>query len=157
MVNDQEVEKSLMHMKIIWFAMLISLAIYLLIGILAGPNIRLSIDQEMLGMLRMIFYVLSFIALIAAGFVRNVILTRRDQTIPTREISGQTALQRYQTATVVSLAMSEFVGICGLVAFFLGKSSTDLYILIAVSAAAMFIYRPNKVDLINLMQEQRRV
>jgi hypothetical protein len=39
---------------------------------------------------------------------------------------------------IVSLAMTESVGIYGLVLFFLGKNTMDLYLLIAVSAVAMF-------------------
>jgi len=61
-------------------------------------------------------------------------------------------LQKYSAATIVALAMSESIGVYGLILFFLGKNSTDLYLLILISAAAMVIYRPRKDEMLNLVQ-----
>jgi hypothetical protein len=52
----------------------------------------------------------------------------------------------------VALAMSESVGVYGLILFFLGKNSRDLYLLILVSAAAMVVYRPRKDEVLSLVQ-----
>jgi hypothetical protein len=51
--------------------------------------------------------------------------------------------------------MSESIGVYGLILFLLGKNSTDLYLLILVSAAAMVMYRPRKEEMLNLVQESR--
>jgi hypothetical protein len=56
---------------------------------------------------------------------------------------------------IISLALCESVGIYGLVLFFLGKNTMDLYLLLGVSAAAMIYYRPRKDELLNLLQEIR--
>ncbi len=49
--------------------------------------------------------------------------------------------------------MSEGIGILGLVPFFLGKNPLDLYLLLFVSAAAMFMYRPSREELITLSRK----
>lgn len=54
---------------------------------------------------------------------------------------------------IVALTMSETMGIFGLVLFLLGKNSVDLYLLVAVSAAAMIMYRPRKEEVIVLARE----
>jgi len=48
---------------------------------------------------------------------------------------------------IVSLALSESIGIYGLVLFLLGDSFQTLYIFISISALAMFFYRPKREDL----------
>ena len=60
------------------------------------------------------------------------------------------AVSKYIAAMIVSLAMSETIGIYGLVLFMLGKNTMDLYLLIFISAAAMFYYRPQKEKIIEL-------
>ena len=47
----------------------------------------------------------------------------------------------------VSLALSEFIGIMGLVLFFLGDNFQVLYTFMAISALAMFFYRPRREEL----------
>lgn len=49
--------------------------------------------------------------------------------------------------------MSETIGIYGLVLFMLGKNTMDLYLLISISAAAMFYYRSQKEKIIELAKE----
>ena len=61
-------------------------------------------------------------------------------------------LPKYSIAVIASLAMSESIGIYGLVLFLLGKNAMDLYLLVGISAAAMFYYRPKKDELLNLCQ-----
>jgi hypothetical protein len=48
---------------------------------------------------------------------------------------------------VVSLALSESIGIYGLVLFFLGESFRTLYIFLGISALAIFLYRPKREEL----------
>ncbi len=40
--------------------------------------------------------------------------------------------------------MSEAIGIFGLFLFFMGRNLMDLYLLIGLSAVAMFLYRPRR-------------
>jgi hypothetical protein len=48
---------------------------------------------------------------------------------------------------VASLALSESIGVYGLVLFFLGESFRTLYIFIGISALAMLLYRPKREEL----------
>ena len=48
---------------------------------------------------------------------------------------------------IVSLALSEFIGIMGLVLFFLGDNFQVLYTFMAISAIAMLFYRPKRQEL----------
>lgn len=64
-------------------------------------------------------------------------------------------LQKYISAMMVALALSESIGIFGFVLFLLGKNALDLYILIAVSAAAIVAYRPKRDELLDLAREEQ--
>jgi hypothetical protein len=55
---------------------------------------------------------------------------------------------------MISLALCESVGIFGFVLFLIGKNALDLYILVALSATAMFIYRPKKDELLARLREE---
>ncbi len=48
---------------------------------------------------------------------------------------------------LLSLALSESIGIYGLVLFFLGDSFQTLYIFIGISALGMFHYRPKREEI----------
>jgi hypothetical protein len=48
--------------------------------------------------------------------------------------------------------MSEAIGIYGLILFLLGKNQNDLYLLTALSAAAMTLYFPKKEEVVNLAE-----
>lgn len=152
MISDQELDRGLLTLKIIWLAMLVSLVFYLFVGLYVGTNIQSSINEDSLDILRVILYMLSFAILMATKFVRRLILEGKHQYRPTGT-SQTSALQRYLTAMIVALTMSETMGIFGLVLFLLGKNSVDLYLLVAVSAAAMIMYRPRKEEVIVLARE----
>jgi hypothetical protein len=82
-------------------------------------------------------------------------MSGRSQVSQPAQVWKFLALQKYSAATIVALAMSESIGIYGLVLFFLGKNPTDLYLLILVSAAAMLVYRPRKDEMLSLVQTGR--
>ena len=155
MMTDQELNKGLLTLKVIWSAMLMSLAIYLFVGLQIAANVQSSMTDETFGMLKMVLYIIALAILIVTRYVRKLILSGKGQNrLPTRA-TRHPALQTYTTATILALAMSESIGIFGLVLFFLGKNPMDLYLLILVSAAAMFMYRPSKEELLTLSREMR--
>jgi len=155
MMTEQELDKRLMTLRIIWFALLMSLAIYLFVGIRVGTNVQSSINEETLGILRTILYAMAFAILIATRYIRKLTMSGKNQVSQPAQDLKYLALQKYSAATIVALAMSESIGIYGLILFFLGKNSTDLYLLILISAAAMVMYRPRKDEMLNLVQESR--
>ncbi len=151
MITDQELDKGLLTLKMIWFAMLLSLAIYLFVGLYGGMELRPSMDKETLGIFRILLYAFAFITLIITRFVRRLILSGKGQGKPATPPFRHSALQRYTTATVIALTMSDSIGIYGLLLFFLGKNSTDLYLLLLISAAALWMYRPRKDEVVDLI------
>ncbi len=155
MITEQELDKRLMTLRIIWFAMLMSLAIYLFVGIQVGTNVQSSMNEDTFSILRTVLYALAFAILIATRYIRKLIFSGKSQVGRPAQVLKHPALQKYSAATIVALVMSESIGIYGLVLFFLGKDSTDLYLLILISAAAMVMYRPKKDAMINLVQESR--
>ena len=155
MITDQELDKGLLTMKIIWFALLMSLIIYLFVGLYAEPSVRSPIGKDAFATIRIVFYVVTFITLIATRYVRRRILSRKGIYQKPTETSQHPALQRYFIAMIVATAMSESIGIYGLILFFLGKNRLDLYLLILVSAVAIFLYLPKREELISLAQESK--
>ena len=153
MIADQELDKGLLTLKIIWFAMLMSLVIYLFLGFYLGANFGPLMKEDVFGILRTLFYVVSFITLIATWYIRKLFLSGKGQYHQSSQTLQHPALQRYTTATIVALALSESIGIYGLVLFFLGKNHMDLYLLIVMSAFAMFTYRPRRDEVISLAQD----
>jgi F0F1-type ATP synthase membrane subunit c/vacuolar-type H+-ATPase subunit K len=151
-MTEQELDKRLLTLRIIWFAMFVSLGIYLFVGIHVGTNVRSSINEDTLGMLRTVLYAMAVAILIAARYIRKLIMSGKSQVSQPAQVLEHLALQKYSAATIVALAMSESIGIYGLILFFLGKNSTDLYLLILISAAAIVMYRPRKDEMLNLVQ-----
>lgn len=57
------------------------------------------------------------------------------------------SIVKYGTAVIVSIAISESIGIVGFVLFLLSKDFPTLYILAGISAAAMLYHRPKMIEL----------
>jgi len=155
MIPEQELDKGLLTLKMIWIAMLVSLAIYLFVGLRVYVRLNVSIKEDTFAIVRIILYIISFVTLFVTGYFRKFILSGKSQRWRPAQASQHPILQKYSTATIVSLAMSESIGIYGLVLFFLGKNTIDLYLLILISAAATVMYRPRKDEVISLSQKSQ--
>jgi len=147
MTVERETERGMTVLKIIWIAMLASLAAYLVIGHLAAPNVPLSVNAKTFASLRMALYAIGLVTLIAAGYVRRLMLGGINRFDGSTPAPRSAAIQKYTSAVIISLALCESVGIYGLVLFLLGKHTLDLYLLLGISAAAMIYYRPNKEEM----------
>ncbi|MCM2264208.1 MAG: hypothetical protein NDI73_03340 [Desulfuromonadales bacterium] len=156
MITEAEIDKGLVTLKVIWFAMLFSLVVYLLVAMQVGDTVKVSMEPKVVEILRGVFYVFSFVILFVTKFIRKMVLSAKGRSAnrPAQSLSHP-VLQKYITSMMISLALSESIGIFGFVLFLLGKNALDLYVLIAISAAAMFIYRPKKDELVSLAQEEQ--
>ncbi|MDO8723633.1 MAG: hypothetical protein Q7J31_15610 [Syntrophales bacterium] len=153
MITDQELDKGLLTMKSIWFAMLMSVVIYLFVGLYVEPNFRSPMEKDAFAILRNVLYGVAFIMLIATRYVRRLILSGKGKYQQSSQTSQHPALQRYSIAMIAATAMSEAIAIFGLILYFLGKNRMDLYLLILVSALAIFMYRPRRDEVINLTRD----
>lgn len=159
MISDEELSKGLLTLKIIWFGMLGSLAIYLIIGQIA-TNLKTATDESTYAVLKPVLYIFTVVVLITTRYVTKYILSAKGQQKqatpsfqqPALQSFQHPTLQKYTTAMILAWALSESIGVFGLVLFLLEKNRTDLYLLILISAAAMLIYRPRKEEVISLSQ-----
>lgn len=152
MITEQEMNRTMMTLQIIWAAIMMSLAIYLIAGLLAAPSMPSTIGSEAFVALRRILYGLAFAALLASRYLKRLILAEKGRASGPTQARLSSPLPRYTSAVIATLALSESVGIFGLVLFLLGKNSTDFYILLGISAAAMIYYRPRKEELNSVCQ-----
>ncbi len=155
MITDQEFNKGLLTLQVKWFAMLMSLAIYLFVGLQVATKLQVSMNDDTFAILKTVLYIVAFVTVIFARYIRKFFLSAKGQFKQPIRIAQHPALQKYSTAMIVALAMSESIGIYGLVLFILGKNTMDLYLLLLLAAAAMFMYRPRKDELIKLSKESQ--
>lgn len=158
MIHNEDkatINNGMMILNIIWAAMLTSLGIYLFIGAYAANTIQTSMDEKAIQVLRNVLYAISAITLIATKYISNRILLSKF-SVKHQDTSIQNpAVGRYLIAMIISLFLSESIGIYGLILFFLGKSTTDLFILILLAAMAMIYYRPKR-DAVEKLSKQFR-
>ncbi len=152
MISDEELSKGLLTLKVIWFGMLGSLVIYLIIGLQVVTNLKTTTDLSMYATLKPVLYILAVVVLITTRYVTRYILSGKGRRRQAAQNLQHPALQKYESAMILAWAMSESIGVFGLILFFLGKNRLDLYLLILISAAALLIYRPSKDEVISLFQ-----
>ncbi len=152
MITDEELGRELLKLRVIWFGMLGSLVIYLIIGLQIGTNIQISMDKSIFGVLKTLLYLFTFIIIVITRYIRRFILSGKGQYGQASENLQSLTLQKYTTVMIVAWALLECIGVFGLVLFLLGKNPTDLYLLIIISAVAMLWYRPKKDELMRLSQ-----
>ena len=146
-------EKQLQILWIIWAGMLVSLVVYVLICLLGGDVIRRSASSLPLDLMRDILYGIAILTVMLTHFLRNFILGGRSgdsdpMSLQPPSPSDQSAVVgKYVTAMIVSLALSESIGIYGLVLFLLGADLKTVFIFNGIAALAMFIYRPKREEL----------
>jgi hypothetical protein len=147
-------DKELLVLWITWATMFGALFVYIFICHQWGDQIRRSASPGFpLDLIRTILYGITILALVLAHFLRKVILAGRNGgfrsiSLKSPLLSNQASFfAKYLAATIVSFALSESIGIYGLVLFFLGDSFRTLYIFIGISALAIFYFRPKTEEL----------
>jgi len=155
--EKKAIEKGFIALKIIWIAMFGTLLIYVIICHKFGHEIRQAVRTELpITHLKYIFLGLSIGTLLLTHHLRRLMLTVRSVG-PVIKFADQPsysnqpqALGKYTAVVIVSLALSESIGLYGLVLFFLGGSFQTLYTFIIISAFAMLYYRPKQEELVML-------
>ena len=155
--EQEQLDKGWITIKIIWGAVFVSLAIYLLICLIAGDQITITDNPDIpLETIEIALYGLSFITLVIAHFKRKALLNTKEESsfariaLNSQGVNQHPAIARYTMATVLSIAISEGVAIYGVIFYFLSKNIMTLYQFLFISALAMIYFRPKKDELINL-------
>lgn len=124
------------------------LVAYLILCHYAGTQWRQYIPEAQRVVIRTAFYILAIIGFPMTNLIRHVQL-RLNQTMP----GEKPARNRYLLTIIVSMALAESIGIMGLVMFMLGDDFNTLYIFMALSALAVFLYRPKRHEYISIVKE----
>jgi len=157
MVEAQErdaIDKGVKTLWVIWAAMLVSLLMYVFICHQPGIGFKgVGGTDFPIGLLRNIFFGAGAAAWFMAYFMRRSMLSVRagiSKQKPVERVVTWDAppyIAQYATAVIVSLALSESIGIYGFVLFLLGGGFTTLYTFIGISALAMVFYRPKREEM----------
>ena len=147
---------------VIWGALVFTLAVYLIVAKLVEGQLKpMGVDLPIESMTIALFGV-SIVTLIITHYIRKAMLKVSDRgpdaaavRNPSIQIQNPAA-GKYLTAIIVAMALSESIGIYGLVLFFLSKDSITLYLFISMSAIAMFYYRPRKEELLQVALEMQK-
>ena len=107
-------------------------------------------DKGTFSILKTVLYLFTVFILIITNYIRKLILSAKGQHRQATQGFEHLGLQKYAAAMIVAWALLESIGIFGLVLFLLGKNPMDLYLLVAISAAALSWHRPKKDELIGL-------
>jgi hypothetical protein len=155
MIDEQILDKEMKTLKLIFFSMVFSLAVYLYVGLAVVKNPQAAIDNEALGTLRAALYCMAFVILLITKPVRKFLLGKRSWGLQQTGSAQHPVIQKYVQALIIASGMTECIGIFGLVLYIKGKNVLDLYVLIAVSAIAMLRYRPNRAEVMRLIDENQ--
>ena len=152
--EKEAVNKGMLILWVIWGAMLGSLFIYVVVCHVLGEGFgRVEGSDLPIGLFRKILAVVGVVVVLVAYFMRRSILSGQrgiPQPKPVERTIGWNTtpfIAKYIAVVIVSLALSESIGIFGFVLFILGDSFQTLYTFIVVSALAMFFFRPKNEEL----------
>ncbi|OGP55997.1 MAG: hypothetical protein A2Y65_03700 [Deltaproteobacteria bacterium RBG_13_52_11] len=143
------INKGMRTLWLIWAAMLGSLLIYIFICHQLGEGFKSAEESDVpIDLLRNIFFGVAAAELIMSYYLRRFMLKGRlSAVIRSSPLNQPPFVGQYTAAVIISIALSESIGIYGLVLFVLGGGFKILYTFIVVSALAMVFYRPKREEL----------
>lgn len=148
--------KGMQTLWIIWAAMLGSLLIYVFICLQLGEGFMGTGGTDLpIGLLRNIFFCVGAVTFFIAFFVRRTMFSVR-VGLPKSKLNAAPFVAKYATAVIISLALSESIGIYGFVLFLLGGGFKTLYTFIGISALAMVFYRPKREEIERLAKVYKK-
>ena len=141
--QSQEIlSKELRTLRIIWYAMLGSLAVYLFICLQFEDALHNPQGLEFpLDVIKNALCIVVAIEILLVSFFRRFILKAVQKNDATKHANSN-PLARYTLIVVISLAIADSIGIYGLVLFILGEDLQTLYIFLFLAALMMFWHRP---------------
>lgn len=158
----QRLGKAFKVNMVIWSAVFISLPIYLVIGRFLKIQQLISEDPNLpTDVLMIALLLISIVELWVTFIIRKKILGSRNIRATVTMAGGaaaweQQAVARYTVAMVLSAALSESIGIYGLVLFLLSLNEGFLYQFVLLSAAAMLYFRPKKQELVDFAKQIKK-
>lgn len=137
-----EFDQQFRAVQVLYFAMLASLAGYLVIGLVLGakaPNIPASSARWV-----RTFYFLSACLIVAAYLVKKRMVRPLSPGMVAADIKQ--CLASFRSGHLVTYVLCEGIGLFGLLSMFLGGSRSQFMNLIVVAFALMILLRPKRID-----------
>ncbi len=155
--RSQEIlSKELRTLRIIWYAMLGSLAIYLFICLQFEDALHNPQGLELpLDVIKNALCVVAAIEILLGSLFRRFLLKVSSQKNDATRRSNANPLARYTLIVVISLAIADSIGIYGLVLFMIGADFQTLYIFLFLAALMMFWHRPKTEEYEQLVNNAR--
>jgi len=161
--EEQRLDKILKITKIIWSAIFVSLPIYLIVCKLIEKQQILIVDPTFpINTFSAVLLVVSVATLFVTFFIRKKLLHVKHQSKSVTSTTGSSGdwidqvKARYSIAVVLSAALSESVGIYGLVIFLLSLKMVMLYQFLLLSTVGLYIFRPRKKELMDFAAKIKR-
>jgi len=149
--TNEQLRKGAPTLWFIWWAMAVSLVLYLVVAEYVVKEIPLpELAPDILELLRTVLGLVSLIELLIAVWLRKRMLAGNfsPRTAPSRSATHLHPLvARYLSTMVIGLALCESVGIYGFVLVLLGEPMATLYSFVGVAVLGMFLFRPRLDDL----------
>ena len=138
-----EFDQQFRFVQMLYFAMLASLAGYLVIGLVLGPAKAPNTTASSAQWVR-IFYFLSTGLIVAAYLVKKRMVRPLSPGMAPADIKQ--CLTSFRSGHLVTYVLCEGIGLLGLLALFLGGSRPQFINLIVVAFALMILLRPKRID-----------
>lgn len=160
MLQKQEldqIDKGWTKIMVIWMALLSSLMIYLVVCKFLENQIPVLMKGPQVEILKYALFGISALTLAGAYFFRKLLMNiaARPVSATAVQFNIQSAVGKYLTVIIIIMALSESVGIYGMVLFLISKDSVSLYQLMVLSAIAMLAFRPKKEELIGQAEKMK--
>lgn len=153
--EKKDMKKGMRTIWIIWLGILYSLYMYVKICHLQQSELPYVSEANLpLELIKYVFYGLSIIVLFATHYVRKSMLSKKSCKSEEKiiqhaaKINKPASVVKYTVAVFISIALSELIGIFGLIFCFISGDFKTLYSFIAISAIAMIYFCPKKKELI---------
>ncbi len=153
--EDKDIKKGMRIIWIIWFAILYSLYLYVKICHLQQSELPYLSEANLpLEPIKYVLYGLSVIVLFITYYIRKSMLSKQSSKSEEKIIQRAAKMNKpasgvkYTGAVVVSIALSELIGIFGFVFCFISGDFKTLYYLVGISALAMIYFCPKKKELL---------
>ncbi len=132
-----EFERNQKVITVIWFAFVV----FVVVTVVVAKFALKPIEPEMNKSLKMLFYLLSFAAVILSRAIKSKILSGRNISSDNSS-AAKNYMTKVMTAHVISFAMCDLVGMLALFLYFLYGSSVDLYALSGLSIVCLIFNYP---------------
>lgn len=150
-IDHERLKSDLVPHWLIVGLMLSTLAAYIVACHTLGNLLQHPLPEEQRVLIRTLLYAIAIVTLPLTNLIRHIQL-RLNQTMP----GENSAKSRYLTTIIVSMSLTESVGIFGFIMYVLGDDFNTLYILTSMSALGMLLYRPKMNEYIGIIEARTR-